>query len=163
MHFQDEEILNRATACISEVEKEASVVPSQGIEGQEIPEVGAAPPKKEGENTGVREQEMAREPNPVKRLLRVMGPGLITGASDDDPSGIGTYSAAGATLGYSILWTSVFTFPMMASTQYICAKVGMETGMGLAGVLRRHYPSQILYPAARRSPGRPGQPCQPRP
>src|SRR5450759_1923912 len=121
--------------------------PPQLIEGQEIPESGAAPPTKEGENPGVREQEMAREPNPVKRFLKVLGPGLIVGASDDDPSGIGTYSAAGASLGYSILWTSLFTFPMMATVQYICAKVGMVTGMGLAGVLKRHYPRQILYPA----------------
>src|SRR5450756_502385 len=95
MHFQDEEIPNRATACISEVEKEASVVPPQRIERQEIQEA-AALPTKDGENPGVREQEMAREPNPVRRFLRVLGPGLITGASDDDPSGIGTYSAAGA-------------------------------------------------------------------
>ena len=123
------------------------MVPPQLIEGQEIPESGAAPPSKEGENPGVREQEMAREPNPVKRFLKVLGPGLIVGASDDDPSGIGTYSAAGASLGYSILWTSLFTFPMMATVQYICAKVGMVTGMGLAGVLKRHYPRQILYPA----------------
>ena len=76
------------------------MVPPQPIEVQEIRE--AAPPTKEGENPGVREQEMAREPNPVKRFLKVLGPGLITGASDDDPSGIGTYSAAGASLGYSI-------------------------------------------------------------
>ena len=123
------------------------MVPPQLIEGQETPESGAAPPSKEGENPGVREQEMAREPNPVKRFLKVLGPGLIVGASDDDPSGIGTYSAAGASLGYSILWTSLFTFPMMATVQYICAKVGMVTGMGLAGVLKRHYPRQILYPA----------------
>ena len=123
------------------------MVPPQPIAGQEIQEAGAEPPTKEGENPGVREREMAREPNPVKRFLKVLGPGLITGASDDDPSGIGTYSAAGASLGYSILWTSLFTFPMMASVQYISAKVGMVAGMGLAEVLKRHYPSQILYPA----------------
>ena len=87
---------------------------------------------------------MSRRPHPVKLRQKLLGPGLITVASDDDPSGIGTYSAAGASLGYSILWTSLFTFPMMATVQYICAKVGMVTGMGLAGVLKRHYPRQIL-------------------
>ena len=122
------------------------MVPPRSMEGREIREAGDEPATEEAKNPGVREREMAREPNPVKRLLKVLGPGVITGASDDDPSGIGTYSAAGASLGYSILWTSLFTFPMMASVQYICAKVGMVSGMGLAGVLKRHYPRQILYP-----------------
>jgi NRAMP (natural resistance-associated macrophage protein)-like metal ion transporter len=88
-----------------------------------------------------------REPNPVLRFLKVLGPGLVTGASDDDPSGIGTYSVAGATLGFSILWTALITFPLMAAMQFICAKVGMVTGQGLAGVLREHYPRWLLYPA----------------
>jgi NRAMP (natural resistance-associated macrophage protein)-like metal ion transporter len=123
------------------------MVPSERIDSQETQEAVAEPPPKEGANPGVREQEMARTPNPVKRFLKILGPGLIVGASDDDPSGIGTYSAAGASQGYSILWTSLFTFPMMFSVQYICAKVGLVTGMGLAGVLKRHYPRQILYPA----------------
>jgi NRAMP (natural resistance-associated macrophage protein)-like metal ion transporter len=122
------------------------MAPTGSPKGQEIPKSGAVPPNKQDENPGAREQEMARTPNPVKRFLKVLGPGLIVGASDDDPSGIGTYSAAGASIGYSILWTSLFTFPMMASVQYICAKVGMVTGMGLAGVLKLHYPRQILYP-----------------
>src|SRR2546423_891774 len=93
------------------------------------------------------EAAMTREKNPVKRLLKVLGPGLVTGASDDDPSGIGTYSVAGATLGFSILWTALITFPLMAAMQFICAKVGMVTGQGLAGVLRDHYPRWLLYPA----------------
>jgi NRAMP (natural resistance-associated macrophage protein)-like metal ion transporter len=88
-----------------------------------------------------------REPNPALRFLKVLGPGLVTGASDDDPSGIGTYSVAGATLGFSILWTALITFPLMAAMQFICAKVGMVTGQGLAGVLREHYPRWLLYPA----------------
>lgn len=77
----------------------------------------------------------------------MLGPGLITGASDDDPSGIGTYTSAGASLGYSTLWTALLTLPMMISVQYLCAKVGMVTGRGLAGVLKRHYSPWILYPA----------------
>jgi NRAMP (natural resistance-associated macrophage protein)-like metal ion transporter len=96
---------------------------------------------------GAREREMRREPNPVKRALKILGPGLITGASDDDPSGIGTYAMAGASLGYATLWTALVTFPLMAAVQFICAKVGLVTGMGVAGVLRRHYPRPLLYAA----------------
>lgn len=90
-------------------------------------------------------QEALNEPNLCKRFLKILGPGLITGASDDDPSGIGTYSIAGASLGYSMLWLSVFTLPMLAAVQYSCAKIGMVTGQGLAGVLRRHYPRPLLF------------------
>src|SRR5438874_3673167 len=91
--------------------------------------------------------EIERESNPIKRLLKVLGPGFITGASDDDPSGIGTYATAGASLGFATLWTALFTFPLMASVQYICAKVGMVCGQGLAGVLRTSYPRPLLYAA----------------
>src|SRR5437868_15118517 len=91
--------------------------------------------------------EAEREPNPVLRFVKILGPGLITGASDDDPSGIGTYAVAGASLGYTMLWTALFTLPMMASIQFICAKVGMVSGRGLAGVLRKHYPQPLLYAA----------------
>jgi NRAMP (natural resistance-associated macrophage protein)-like metal ion transporter len=78
--------------------------------------------------------------------LKILGPGLITGASDDDPSGIGTYAVAGASLGFSTLWTALATFPMMTAVQFVCAKVGMVTGMGLARVLRLHYSKALLYP-----------------
>jgi NRAMP (natural resistance-associated macrophage protein)-like metal ion transporter len=88
-----------------------------------------------------------RESNPLKRALAVLGPGLVTGASDDDPSGVGTYSQAGAAYGYATLWTTLLMFPMMTSVQYISAKVGLVSGRGLAGVLREHYPRWILYPA----------------
>src|SRR6202163_2807542 len=87
------------------------------------------------------------ERNRVKRLFKVLGPGLITGASDDDPSGIGTYSVTGAQFGYAFLWTAPWCFPLMAAVQYICAKLGMFSGRGLAGVLRHHYPRWVLYPA----------------
>jgi NRAMP (natural resistance-associated macrophage protein)-like metal ion transporter len=87
-----------------------------------------------------------RERNPVRRFLGILGPGLITGASDDDPSGIGTYALAGASLGFATLWTALLTFPMMAVVQFVCAKIGMVTGEGLARVLRRHYPRALLYP-----------------
>jgi NRAMP (natural resistance-associated macrophage protein)-like metal ion transporter len=74
-----------------------------------------------------------------------LGPGLITGASDDDPSGIGTYAAAGAAFGYALLWLAPLTFPLMAAVQLICARIGMVSGMGLAGVLRASYPRWLLY------------------
>lgn len=83
--------------------------------------------------------------NPLRRFLKILGPGLITGASDDDPSGIGTYAAAGAAFGFATLWTALFTFPLMAAVQFICAKIGLVSGMGLAGVLRKHYPRKLLY------------------
>ena len=70
----------------------------------------------------------------------------ITGASDDDPSGIGTYSQAGAALGYATLWTAVVTLPLMIVVQHICAKIGMVSGRGLAGVLHRYYSKKLLYP-----------------
>ena len=92
------------------------------------------------------EAELEREKNPFKRFFKLLGPGLITGASDDDPSGIGTYAQAGAALGFSALWTALFTFPMMWTIQFICAKIGMVTGAGLARALRKHYPRWLLYP-----------------
>jgi NRAMP (natural resistance-associated macrophage protein)-like metal ion transporter len=91
------------------------------------------------------QDELRREPNPVKRFLKMLGPGLITGASDDDPSGIGTYAAAGAQLGYTSLWLALITFPLMASVQYICAKIGLVSGRGIAGVLRKHYPRPLVH------------------
>jgi NRAMP (natural resistance-associated macrophage protein)-like metal ion transporter len=108
---------------------------------------GERPAQSPPAGTGAREQLARREPNPLKRALLVLGPGVITGASDDDPSGVGTYAVAGASFGFATLWTVLFTIPMMAATQFISAKVGMVTGMGLAGVLRRHYAPAVLYPA----------------
>jgi Mn2+/Fe2+ NRAMP family transporter len=78
-------------------------------------------------------------------LLRKLGPGLITGASDDDPSGIGTYSQAGAQLGFGIGWTMLLTFPLMSAIQEISARIGRTTGHGIAGVLCRHYPPWLLF------------------
>lgn len=81
----------------------------------------------------------------IKNYLRVLGPGLITGASDDDPSGIATYSQAGARFGTKLLWTALFTYPLMAALQQMCARVGLVTGKGLTGIIKRHYPKKILY------------------
>jgi len=81
----------------------------------------------------------------LSQLWALLGPGLITGASDDDPSGIATYAQAGAAFGLATLWTALFTFPMMCVVQFVCAKVGMVSGEGLARVLREHYPRWVLY------------------
>jgi NRAMP (natural resistance-associated macrophage protein)-like metal ion transporter len=81
----------------------------------------------------------------VRRFISVLGPGLITGASDDDPSGIGTYSQAGAQLGFGIGWTMLLTYPLMAAIQEISARIGRTTGHGIAGNLCRHYPHWLLY------------------
>lgn len=89
----------------------------------------------------------AREPGQVRRFFRGLGPGLITGAADDDPSGISTHSVTGAAFGYSQLWMAVFSFPLMTAVQLMCARLGMVTGRGLAGVVRRHYSRPILWGA----------------
>lgn len=81
------------------------------------------------------------------RFLRSLGPGLVTGAADDDPSGIATYSQVGAQFGYGLAWTMLFSFPLMAVIQAVSARIGCVTGAGIAYNLRRHYPPWILYSA----------------
>jgi NRAMP (natural resistance-associated macrophage protein)-like metal ion transporter len=84
-------------------------------------------------------------PKPSKsKLLSVLGPGLVTGASDDDPSGIATYSQTGAQFGYATTWTLLFTYPLMAAVQIISARIGRTTGKGIAGNLRAHYPNPLV-------------------
>jgi NRAMP (natural resistance-associated macrophage protein)-like metal ion transporter len=82
--------------------------------------------------------------NPVTRFLRKLGPGLITGAADDDPSGIATYSVAGAQHGTALLWTALVTWPLMGCVQFMCARIGMVTGRGLAGTLRLKFPKPLI-------------------
>jgi NRAMP (natural resistance-associated macrophage protein)-like metal ion transporter len=91
--------------------------------------------------------ETSKKKTGLRWILGLIGPGFITGASDDDPSGIATYAVAGASFGFATLWTALITFPLMATVQFICAKIGMVTGQGLAGVLKKHYPRWILIPA----------------
>ena len=79
------------------------------------------------------------------RLLAFLGPGLLAGASDDDPSGIATYSQAGAQFGYGLTWVMLFSWPLMCAIQEISARIGRVTGRGLAGNLKRHYPRAVLY------------------
>ncbi len=84
----------------------------------------------------------------VRHLLSVLGPGLITGASDDDPSGIGTYSVAGAQFGYQTVWASLLTYPLSAAVQEVCARIGLVTGHGLAAIIKDYFPRWLLYVVA---------------
>jgi len=89
--------------------------------------------------------------NPLKKAKDywyLLGPGLTTGASDDDPSGIATYSQTGAQYGFGLLWMAAFTFPLMAVVQEMCARIGLVTGRGLAGNIRMHFSKKILYTSA---------------
>lgn len=83
--------------------------------------------------------------NTMHRFWKLLGPGLVSGASDDDPSGIATYSQAGAAYGLSTLWTGLLAFPLMAVVQQMCAKIGLVTSLGLTGALKKNYPRPILY------------------
>src|SRR5438477_4931277 len=86
-----------------------------------------------------------RNAGALKVLFQKLGPGLITGASDDDPSGIATYSQVGAQFGYGMLWTMVLSYPLMAAIQEISARVGRVTGSGISANLRKSYPAWLLY------------------
>jgi len=100
----------------------------------------------EGEDFGpFRAEQVKRRASGAKRLLRTLGPGLVTGASDDDPSGIGTYSQVGAQFGYGLLWTMLISYPLMAAIQEISARIGRVTGCGIAANLRKSYPKPLLY------------------
>jgi NRAMP (natural resistance-associated macrophage protein)-like metal ion transporter len=94
------------------------------------------------------EERLATSDKPgagLQGFLEELGPGLITGAADDDPSGISTYSVAGASFGYATLWTALLSFPLMAAVQLMCARLGMVTGCGLASVIRTRYSRWVLW------------------
>jgi NRAMP (natural resistance-associated macrophage protein)-like metal ion transporter len=80
----------------------------------------------------------------LRGLLQILGPGLVTGASDDDPSGIATYSQVGSQFGYGLLWTALFTFPLMAGVEELCARIALQTGVGLGTALRRKFPTWLV-------------------
>ena len=83
--------------------------------------------------------------SPIRKLLHLLGPGLVTGASDNDPSGVATYSQAGAQFGFGMLWTMIFVYPFMGGIQDISARIGRVTGHGIAGNLRRYYSKRLTY------------------
>src|SRR6266550_2070501 len=103
--------------------------------------------KKRSLKTATKKIARKAAPRRVRDFFAELGPGLITGAADDDPSGISTYSVTGASFGYAPLWTALFSFPMMASVQMMCGRLGMVTGLGLAGIIRRRYSRWILWGA----------------
>ncbi len=88
---------------------------------------------------------MKKKPFFLKTFWKNLGPGLVTGSSDDDPSGIATYSQAGAQFGLTTLWTAFISFPLMAAVQEMCGRIGMVSGKGLSGTLKTHYPKTVLY------------------
>src|SRR5512138_2367294 len=96
-------------------------------------------------------QELKKKTEPsspvdrIRKYVKALGPGLIAGASGDDPSGIGTYAQTGAQFGYTQLWTALFTFPLQAAIQEICARIALQTGRGLAANIRKYYPKPTLY------------------
>src|ERR1700722_17944981 len=96
-------------------------------------------------NPPAKNVENDKRSNFLKRSLAILGPGLITGAADDDPSGISTYSVAGAAYGYATLWIALLTFPLMVAIQLMCARLGTVTGRGLAAAVRAHYPRWVLW------------------
>jgi NRAMP (natural resistance-associated macrophage protein)-like metal ion transporter len=89
----------------------------------------------------------APKQNHLELFFADLGPGLITGCADDDPSGISTYSMTGAVFGYGLLWTALISFPLMVAVQMMCGRLGMVTGRGLAGVIRRRYSKWVLWGA----------------
>src|SRR6266566_1875361 len=103
--------------------------------------------KKRSLKTATKKIARKAAPRRVRDFFAELGPGLITGAADDDPSGISTYSVAGATFGYAPLWTALFSFPLMSAVQLMCARLGMVTGLGLAASVRRRYPHWVLWGA----------------
>lgn len=92
--------------------------------------------------------DTSKKTNPVRHFFSLLGPGLITGAADDDPSGVATYTITGAQLGTSLLWTAFITWPLMGCVQFMCARIGMVTGLGLAGALRQKIPRWMLVVVA---------------
>lgn len=98
-----------------------------------------------GDSTPTETGERDTPQTGLKGLLVRLGPGLITGAADDDPSGIGTHSQVGAEFGYGLAWTFVLTFPLMVAIQQVAAEIGRVTGAGIARNLRRHYPRPVLW------------------
>ena len=107
---------------------------------------GREPRAKEGNAASLGSPSVAGEPQGLlRRTAKALGPGLVTGASDDDPSGIGTYSQVGAQFGFGLAWTMLFSYPLMTAVQIVSARVGRTTGHGIAGNLRRHYPKWLTF------------------
>ena len=90
-------------------------------------------------------EKQKKKQSKLLRFFKILGPGLVTGASDDDPSGIATYSQAGAQFGMGTLWTALITFPLMAAVQEMCARIGIVTSQGLTTNIKNHYPRKTFF------------------
>lgn len=117
-----------------QVEKTNTVLP---VDEANLESPSAQPLEPQNQPEGIKKR--------IFKFLRILGPGVITGASDDDPSGIGTYSVAGAQFGYQTLWLALATYPLSAAVQEVCARIGLVTGHGLAAVTKKHYGRFILF------------------
>lgn len=105
-------------------------------------------PASDGQHGLEKSHKAGRKESRVRHILSVLGPGVITGASDDDPSGIGTYSVAGAQFGYGTVWASLVTYFLSAAVQEVCARIGLVTGHGLAAIIKHYFPRWVLYGVA---------------
>ena len=90
-------------------------------------------------------QNVKKKENRLVKIFRKLGPGFITGAADDDPSGVQAYSQTGAQFGYSQLWTAFFSFPFMSIVQETCGRIGMVTGKGLSKLIKENYSQKVLF------------------
>jgi NRAMP (natural resistance-associated macrophage protein)-like metal ion transporter len=112
-----------------------------------VPVQQAEQPRQRHEQHAPKAAEHSKGYKALRRFFAILGPGLITGAADDDPSGISTYSVAGAAYGYATLWVALITFPLMTAVQLMCARLGIVTGHGLAASVRMYYPRWVLWGA----------------
>src|SRR5579864_6614588 len=112
-----------------------------------LPVPQAEPSPQRNDHVPKKPAEHGKSYRALRRFFAILGPGLITGAADDDPSGISTYSVAGAAYGYATLWVALITFPLMTAVQLMCARLGIVTGCGLAASVRMHCPRWVLWGA----------------
>jgi NRAMP (natural resistance-associated macrophage protein)-like metal ion transporter len=133
--------LNKSEICYNSVQVTQDEDPS----GPEPPPVAGVTATGNAEVAARLPLASAKPLSWIGRLLKFLGPGLVTGAADDDPSGIATYSQVGAQFGYTLLWTMLFIYPFMTSIQEISARLGRVTGRGIAGNIRCLYPQWVLY------------------
>jgi NRAMP (natural resistance-associated macrophage protein)-like metal ion transporter len=137
--YDDKKMASSSEAPIVDGNTKTTVEKEGGGEEDDIDEYQAEEPAK---------RLSKRSSSLLKSIFEIFGPGVITGASDDDPSGIATYSQAGAQFGFGMLWMVLFLYPLMTIVQEMCARIGLVTGSGLAGVIRKRHSKKILYPIA---------------
>jgi NRAMP (natural resistance-associated macrophage protein)-like metal ion transporter len=143
--------LATSSARIDPEYTDGSILASVGRHGDEFQSIAMTKRNKIDARKVDERREAKRKPAPpvgIRQFWKSLGPGIVTGAADDDPSGIATYSVAGAQYGTTLLWTALFTWPLTIAVQTMCARIGMVTGRGLAGALRHKFPRSVLLLAA---------------